>query len=258
MKWGWFVTLSLCTALNADPLSDLDTDGFTVIENLWDAKDLQFFQEGLEKAKIDAFSLMEKAAPKQRIFYENGTRNESRYWKEDPYLIMQAGAGRYDFFRGFQKNFFESGKVGHPVLNALMQKLLGGEYTRYAGVILALAGSQDQYWHRDTNTLSNTNTTGDKLVALDDFYFTVLIPITVPLTLENGTTEFMIGSHRLPSTQFEHCQSARLHVPLGAALVFNGKINHRGRANYSTEDRPVLYLVFHKRWYDDSTRAGIE
>jgi ectoine hydroxylase-related dioxygenase (phytanoyl-CoA dioxygenase family) len=47
-------------------------------------------------------------------------------------------------------------------------------------------------------------------------------------------------------------------VELGNALVFNGKINHRGTANGSNADRPVIYRVFHKQWYNDQFRVGID
>ena len=77
-------------------------------------------------------------------------------------------------------------------------------FTSYGGVVHSESGSKDQYWHRDTDTMTNTGTNGEKLVTMDDFYFTVLIPITVPVTLENGPTEFMAGSHREPATNFKN------------------------------------------------------
>jgi ectoine hydroxylase-related dioxygenase (phytanoyl-CoA dioxygenase family) len=131
------------------------------------------------------------------------------------------------------------------------------DFTNYAGIILSQAGSSDQYWHRDTHTLSNTRTDGKELILLDDFYFTVLIPITVPFTIENGATEFLIGSHRLSADQFANGATVQMEVPLGSALVFNGKISHRGKANFSDRDRPALYLVYHKKWYNDQFRKGI-
>jgi ectoine hydroxylase-related dioxygenase (phytanoyl-CoA dioxygenase family) len=94
-------------------------------------------------------------------------------------------------------------------------------------------------------------------VLLDDFYFTCLIPITVPLTLDNGATEFMVGSHRRGASKFDHLELARAEVPIGSALLFNGKANHRGGANNSSHERPVLYKVYHKRWYNDQFRKGV-
>ena len=80
-----------------------------------------------------------------------------------------------------------------------MKKAMKSGYTSCGGVVHSQAGSAHQYWHRDTDTLQNYSTDGKELVTLDDFYFSVLIPITVPITLDNGPTEFMVGSHREPA-----------------------------------------------------------
>ena len=96
------------------------------------------------------------------------------------------------------------------------------------------------------------------MVKLDDFYFTVLIPCTVDVTPENGPTQFYAGSHRLPAQEYDESTLEYACAPLGSALVFNGKANHRGSANSSAEDRPVIYQVYHKMWYNDSYRAGID
>jgi ectoine hydroxylase-related dioxygenase (phytanoyl-CoA dioxygenase family) len=82
--------------------------------------------------------------------------------------------------------------------------------------------------------------------------------VTVPVSIENGATEFMVGSHRQPAKNFGDLELTKAEVPLGSALVFNGKINHRGTKNESLEDRPVIYRVFHKKWYNDQFRKGID
>lgn len=140
-----------------------------------------------------------------------------------------------------------------------MRMSMVGGFTSCGGVVLSEAGSADQYWHRDTDTLSNTTTDGEKLVTLEDFYYTVLIPVTVPITSKNGPTEFMTGSHRVSAQDYDQCEREYSPtVELGSALVFNGKLNHRGTANPSSEDRPVIYRIYHKRWYNDFYRVGID
>ena len=96
------------------------------------------------------------------------------------------------------------------------------------------------------------------MVKLDDFYFTVLIPCMVDVTMENGPTQFYAGSHRQAADEYDENSLEYACAPLGSALVFNGKTNHRGSANRSTADRPVIYQVWHKMWYNDNYRAGIE
>ena len=240
------------------PLQELETNGFTVLHHVLSPQDIQELSTNFHKAKEKAFHIIEGSPPVVRHFSENNTQNQSIYWKTDRELILQAGKGRYDFYRGFQDDFFHSDRVLHnQTLEALMRNLMIDEFTNYSGVVHSTVGSLDQYWHRDTHTLTNFGSDGSKLVTMDDFYFTILIPITVPFTKENGTTEFLVGSHRLPSSDFDKCPHAQVEVPLGSVLVFNGKINHRGRANLSDEDRPALYLVYHKKWYNDQYRRGV-
>ncbi|MBU6446747.1 MAG: phytanoyl-CoA dioxygenase family protein, partial [Verrucomicrobia bacterium] len=171
---NWIFTLVLLFAVAIGYASDLftrylrelDQKGFTLVENVWGPQDLEQFRQGLEQAKQRAFALIENTPPQQRIFFENEQRNESKYWRDGQTLVMQAGEGRFDFYLGFESAFFPTRQVNQPLLNRLMQELLGGEFTHNAGVVLASPGGKDQYWHRDTHTLSNRDTTGAQLVAL--------------------------------------------------------------------------------------------
>jgi ectoine hydroxylase-related dioxygenase (phytanoyl-CoA dioxygenase family) len=250
-----FLLCSYVSLLQATPdftanLQELNTRGYTVVPHVLSKAEQQQLLQAYQQAKNKALDIMAVQKPITRNFAENDTANQSVYWKDKPYLILQAGKGRYDLYKGFIQ-------AQNPVLDQLMQQLMHGEFSSYSGIILSTPGSEDQYWHRDTNNLTNVGSDGSKLILMDDFYYTVLIPITVPFTKQNGTTEFMVGSHRLAAQDFTQCTNDQLEVPLGSALVFNGKINHRGKANLSNLDRPALYLVYHKRWYNDQYRTGV-
>jgi len=67
----------------------------------------------------------------------------------------------------------------------------------------------------------------------------------------------MVGSHRKPSTEFHKLKLHSQEVPLGSALLFNGKCNHRGKKNNSNRNRPCIYNVYHKTWYNDQFRKGV-
>ena len=148
--------------------------------------------------------------------------------------------------------------VYNPVIQKIAKEILVEDYTHYQGVVLSTAGSEAQYWHRDCNTLQNRSTDGRQLVTLDDFQFTVLFPCLVDVTLENGPTEFYAGSHKQASYEYDENSRCYAECPLGSALFFNGKLNHRGGANPSNEDRPVIYQVYHKLWYNDNFRKGVD
>jgi len=239
-------------------LIELELKGFTVVENVFSPNEINQLKLDYEIVKNHAYDIMKKSPSKPRVWVENNVKTESVYWRTKNEMILQAGPGRYDLYKGFNLGIFNSETVSdNKVIKPLIDKLLVSDYLSYNGVILSEPGSEAQYWHRDTDNLTNIGSDGSKLVLLDDFYFTCLIPITVPLTLDNGATEFMVGSHRRGASKFDHLELARAEVPIGSALLFNGKANHRGGANNSSHERPVLYKVYHKRWYNDQFRKGV-
>ena len=196
---------------------------------------------------------MHSGTKRERIWYENDEEVRSAFWmtNDEKCLILQAGEGRYDLYKGFRNDAI----LKHPRIEALMKSLLIDDYKGYSGFLLSDPGSSDQYFHRDTNNLSNTGTDGRCLMNVDDFYFTTLLPLT-DITLENGPTEFFTKSHRSISP-FDHLTVDRVTVKAGAALVFNGKINHRGTGNRSSHVKATLYSVHHKLWYNEF-RKGID
>ena len=233
--------------------------GYTVVENLFDEVTLKRMQDDYKYLSEIANKAKNSSKEKLRIFYENEVENRSVYWKDEDKLVLQAGEGRYDLYKGFLYGCFGEDIIQkNPVLDQIMKDSMVDDYSHYSGFIQSFPGSDAQYWHRDTNTLSNTTSDGAQLVVVDDFYFTVLIPITTPFTKENGATEIMTGSHRLASQNFDQCELTQVPVPMGGALVFNGKLNHRGGANRSVDERPALYMVFHKKWYNDQFRQGVD
>ena len=209
-----------------------------------------------------------------RRWEENDQLTVSKYWKykgnptnsldsnkpsqsSQNYIILQAGEGRYDLWKGFA-NEIPQHILNNQRIEQLMKKLLKSNYSKYSGVIMSNPGSKDQYFHRDTDCLQNSGSDGRLLVQMDPFYFTVLIPLSVDMTIVNGTVEFMVGSHRKPSEDLEALPLMQATVPLGSAIVFDGKMNHRGKGNGSDEERPCIYQVYHKQWYNDQFRNGVD
>ena len=207
-------------------------------------------------ALVKSQAMIEQTEKLERVWMENDEETRSVYWKgEDEeggkILILQAGVGRYDLYKGFEHDtVFE-----HPAILELVKSIMVDDYVHYSGYLLSEPMSSDQYFHRDTNTLSNRGTNGSVLIGVDDFYFTVLVPLD-DVTEENGPTEFMVGSHR-STAPFDGCLIERVKPMKGDALIFNGKINHRGTGNRSKVNKAVSYTVIHKLWYHEF-RKGID
>ena len=85
---------------------------------------------------------------------------------------------------------------------------------------------------------------------MSPFYFTILIPL-VNLNKLNGTPEFIIGSHKKTYKESKKDIHEQFNVNIGDAIIFDGRIFHRGRANNSDNSRPIIYIVIHRNWYTE-------
>lgn len=241
-------------------VEEIRSSGYTVVRDVFNDKEIETMQKEYNLARSKALSMISQPG-KERIWYENGEETRSMYWKDDDRVILKAGEQRYDLHAGFvDGSFFSSPTIQqHPRFEELLNVLLPprDSYHVRSGFIMSQPESKAQYWHRDTDTLQHSGTKGETLINVDDFYFTALVPLTVDFTSETGQTEFMKGSHKETSDAFDALEMVKCNVDVGNVLLFNGKINHRGHGNVSNIERPALYLVFHKRWYNDGFRAGV-
>jgi ectoine hydroxylase-related dioxygenase (phytanoyl-CoA dioxygenase family) len=71
----------------------------------------------------------------------------------------------------------------------------------------------------------------------------VFIPL-VDLTLDNGPTEFCLGSHILGYDMFKEELSCIPTVPAGTPVIFDYRLGHRGLHNDSNDCRPILYCTY--------------
>lgn len=263
-------------------LKELEDQGYSVLKNVFSATEITQMNNEYELLREKAMSIINnKSNERERVWRENNEETRSKYWcqlKENTSdqshdIILQAGVGRYDLWKGFHLN------VESPILDNIIDSLLSS-HIHYSGIVISTPGSSDQYWHRDVDNLSNSNdTSGQMLMSIDDFYYTMLIPCSVDVTLQNGPTEFMVKSHKATANEFDTLEHKKAIVSMGDVLVFNGKMNHRGLGNRTGdngngrdgndsndgssygdgggEERPVVYKVYHRPWYSDNYRAGV-
>ena len=111
-----------------------------------------------------------------------------------------------------------------------------------------------QRWHTDGPPSSFAGGPGDAL--------TLFIPL-VDLTLENGPTEYILGSHRdgeeaqaasgKRKSRSQTRRNVTILAPAGSVIAFDFKLLHRGLVNtLQSEDRPMLYAVVGKPiWTED-------
>jgi hypothetical protein len=125
---------------------------------------------------------------------------------------------------------------------------LGGGAILYSGVMVARAnaGGDHQRWHKDGD-----HENGESPNAL-----TVFVPLQ-PLTAANGPTEFRLGSHRRRANDAKRLRQDGVAVTCdaGDALLFDYRVDHRGLANASDEDRLVFFLAFARPAFRDEKNA---
>jgi hypothetical protein len=181
----------------------------------------------------------------------------------DGHDILNLAPGRYDFPLDTHKEDGEGVFACKefstaPIVQAVMERMFGRDFETHAGALPSVKKSNDGPWHRDIHWLSNPGGVGSEapyndsveVKHLPPFYFTVLVPLD-PLSPENGTTEFIQGSHVLSYEECTEKPHIQYSVEPGSAVVFDGKMFHRGRANTTDGLRRVLYQVHHAPWYND-------
>ena len=139
-----------------------------------------------------------------------------------------------------------------PLSNAkwlpLIKKILGQDAClRHAGVIMAMPNAVAQKWHSDGDHI-------DDDVVLPPHALNVFVPL-VPCDVSNGGTEFVPGTHA-DWTASSH--SYVLDAAPGDALVADWRLKHRGLANKTREDRPLLYLTYARPWFVDKYNFSSE
>lgn len=123
----------------------------------------------------------------------------------------------------------------------------------HLSLIVATPGSVDQGWHADGGHLSVTE-------HLPCHCFNVFIPLQ-DIPLDMGPTEFRPGGHYLtrnlaPMMLAAKCRKT-LRKPVwpaqafGDVVLFDYRVLHRGRANYTDCNRNVLVFTFCEPWFED-------
>lgn len=101
---------------------------------------------------------------------------------------------------------------------------------------------EDQAWHMDGAHL-------DDELQLPCHMLTVFVPL-VDLGAENGATEFSLGTHLHDCEDSNAMGEHIIECSAGSAILFDYRLLHRGTANRTTADRPILYFTY--------ARSGVE
>ena len=186
--------------------------------------------------------------------------------------IMGRDGARFDVRRGFDaaplKSFLRKG--GHAdTLRSLLCAVLGDDAeVVQVGQIVALTeegwadadvedacgGHGDQHWHTDGRNALAPGTIDESPPGA----LTLFVSL-VDTTLENGATQFVLGSHR-QGVDDEAREARALTLPLraGSAVAFDYRLLHRGMANHGSADRTLIYAIVGRPiWSEDGCFKGL-
>jgi ectoine hydroxylase-related dioxygenase (phytanoyl-CoA dioxygenase family) len=113
---------------------------------------------------------------------------------------------------------------------------------------------------RKTSTGCHYHRAGSAFVSPSWEPADVVVPL-VDITQQTGTTALWEGSHRIKSraeethrstAQLERLEGAVLPWPkMGDSFFMDFRLRHTGTPNLGDSPRPILYLVYSRRWFQD-------
>ena len=112
-------------------------------------------------------------------------------------------------------------------------------------------GLSNSNWHQDDSPhILSLDGKPIKNVRLNVLAFTINFYLTDVLTVENGCTQVVPGSHlfgKVCPPNIEGYQIENCLAPMGSAICFNNQIWHRGAPNLSDKPRYITQVTYAKR-----------
>jgi len=176
---------------------------------------------------------------------------ESRY--------LKVGIERFMFSPHLKPPLMDPAIYAAPRILPVLHQLLGDDcIIQSVSVVCAFPGAAVQHVHRDHPQLFAE--AGGLNAFFPPYALNVAIPL-IDLDEETGTTAVWEGSHRIKSRaeetryskpEMEALKGAVLPWPKrGDAYLVDYRLRHTGTANTSDQPRPIIYIVFSRRWFDD-------
>jgi len=174
----------------------------------------------------------------------------SEYFKNTRHKdALRIGDKRFQVTLNVEGPFNQAGLYGNPLVLALMKQWL--DKTFVFGSLTgstSLPGSDEQWLHKDHPLLFSKDRDN---VATPPFGVSVMIPL-VDLNERVGTTKVKKKSHLVSLSKSREIRSLSPYVDTGSCYFMDPRLSHKGEPNKSSEVRPILNALYHRRWYRDS------
>jgi hypothetical protein len=231
-------------------INEVDTNGVAVVRDLYPKKEIGLWSKVCSDLKGYILQQIVTRPPESYIHtthYDKEISTIKKSYSLDDIRVLEVDKGRLDI--SFKSMIDEV----HKIIEAITTHFIKEKYIKSSGLLISSTNADEGVWHRDV-----VNVDGDPeddgsyddsnmVHNMKPFYFTVLIPL-IPLNETNGSTEFILGSHKQTYEESRNNKHIQFNTNIGDVIIFDGRIFHRGRANKGDE-RYVLYNIIHRSWY---------
>ena len=241
-----------------------EKQGFVVLRNFFDASQLELWQQTADTFFTSAFEIMHQKGhtkfPQDSRLTPSGDREYAMGGGKHHGFqeIVMRSPGRYEISLAALESVSSQQQ---PTLNALVEKLaavvpplLDTTATNMSlapSLIVSTPDAPEQSWHADGDHVNMKRHVPAHCVN-------VFVPLINVTSLQMGPTELFPTSHyttRQPSPmKIDPSKLPKAFAPLlnvGDILIFDYRLLHRGSANRSNQNRPMLVLAFSQAWFKD-------
>jgi hypothetical protein len=174
---------------------------------------------------------------------------EAEAKKPPPNRIMYVGGARYDTTLRMTGTFGRPDVFANPLLLKFLRPLLGKDMRLNSFTAVAsYPGAPQQAPHRDHDHLFPQPGVAANLPI---YAVNVAVPL-IDVDLQTGPTGVWLGSHRsgqVVAVQGKDMTAAPLQR--GDCMILDYRTLHTGLPNRSGRARPIMYLVYGRRWFFD-------
>lgn len=166
-------------------------------------------------------------------------------------LGSKVGHERWMLSLPFEPPFDHEALIAPKLVYPLLAKLLGDDFMLHSlSAVTSFPGAEHQHVHLDHELLFPEDEAAS--FALPPYAVTAVIPLA-DLTEQTGGTSVWPGTHRVAPGFFERMKKPLpLRPQLGSVYLMDYRLLHGGEPNLAQVPRPVLYLVYTRRWFRDA------
>jgi hypothetical protein len=166
-----------------------------------------------------------------------------------PNRFIGVGRARYDIALRMTGAFGRTEVFANGLLIKFLRPLLGKDMRLNSlTVVVSHPGAPQQHAHRDNDHLYSEPGVSPSLPV---YAINVAVPL-IDVDLETGPTGVWLGSHRLAQNISVQNKSMTVSaLQRGDCMLLDYRTLHAGLPNQGGRARPIVYLVYSRRWFFD-------